>query len=463
MAKKEKIRKKTAIEISFINGIKDYLNKYSAKSNIIKNIEFSENSLGDFLCFIAKLDYGSFTQMIEYCPTKEFKQNFIDVNFCFKKSENIYTFYDIFNLFDIDDFNLYYYEGILSVGDVENALNEILNATDEYFHYFVKAQTPECLPQLEKNYEADMRNAYGSDDWKDEEDEEDEEWFAPMNHPINTFADGQVTPKMIEELKELDAEGELATIYEKRLLKYLESNPDFTRKNLFDKESFQKLYKKAFLKAYGLLCLISIAFAFALTFIVHAVIFKDAVILESQVKIGYCLGFAFLCAMVLIFVFGKRLVAKGMPKEHRERAMIKYENDFDFDNQWNHNKKPRKITMVALCIAIMFIAIFLFADNISDIGYYENSVKFVDFPFAICEVPYEEMEICKIQGYYNKNNEFRDYENTFAIYSGDKIFFLYDIKPDGEAQKKLEEIAEKYNKKIKEIETSDELYEILGS
>ena len=461
MAKKEKIRKKTAAEIRFINCIKDYLNQYYTKSNLIKNIEFSENSMGDFLCFIAKLDYGSFTQLIEYRPSTQFKQNFIDVNFCFKKSKNIYTFYDIFNLFDIDDFNLYYYEGVLSVGDMENALNEILNATDEYFHYFVKAQTPEYFPQLEKNYEADLSNAYGRygiDDWKEEEEET---WFPPMNHPLNTFADGQITPKMIEELKELDAEDGLATIYERRLLKYLESNPDFTRKNLFDKEGFQKLYKKAFLKAYGLLCLISIAFAFALTFIVHAAIFRDAIILESQVKIGYCFGFAFLCVIVLIFAFGKRLVAKGMPKEHRERAMIKYENDFD--NQWNHNKKTQKITIVAVCIAIMFIASLLFADNISDIGYYENSVKFVDFPFAICEVPYEELEICKVQGYYDKNNEFRDYENTFAIYSGDKIFFLYDIKPDGEAQKKLEEIAERYNKKIKEIETSDELYEILGS
>ena len=454
MAKKVKIRKKTAAEIRFINCIKDYLNQYYAKSNLTKNIEFSENSMGDFLCFIAKLDYGSFTQMIEYCPAKEFKQNYIDVNFFFKNSENIYTFYDIFNLFDIDDFNLYYYEDALSVGDVENALNEILNATDEYYHYLVKAQTPEYLPQLEKNYREDMCNAYGSEDWKEEKDDE---WFAPMNHPINTFADGQITPKMIEELKELDAEDGLATIYERRLLKYLESNPDFTRKNLLDKENFEKLYKRAFIKTLGIAFIIPIVAVFALTYLIHALVFRDAVILESQVKISFCMIAAVMFAIIIIVSLGKMLVAKDMPEEMRERAKAEYIRS---QNKYQSTKEPNKFLMVAACVILAFFATILFFGNLSDVGYYENGVKILNFPNELCEVPYEELEICKVQGYYDKNNEFRTNENSFALlYNGDEYFLLDDIKLAGEAQKKLEEIAEKYGKEIKEIKTIDELYE----
>ena len=454
MAKLQKTRKKTADEIRFIKCIQDHLNQYYAKSNLIKNIEYSENSLGDFLCFIAKLDYGSFTQMIEYCPTKEFKQNYIDVNFFFKNSENIYTFYDIFNLFDIDDFNLYYYEDVLSVGDVENALNEILNATDAYFHYFVKAQTPEYLPQLEKNYREDMCNAYGSEDWKEEKDEE---WFAPINHPINTFADGQITPKMIEELKELDAEDGLATIYERRLLKYLESNPDFTRKNLLDKENFEKLYKRAFIKTLGIAFIIPMVAVFALTYLIHALVFRDAVIPESQVKISFCMIAAVMFAIIIMVSLGKMLVAKDMPEEMRERAKAEYIRS---QNKYQSTKKPNKFLMAAACVILAFFATILFFGNLSDVGYYENGVKILSFPNELREVPYEELEICKVQGYYDKNNEFRTNENSFALlYNGDEYFLLDDIKPDGEAQKKLEEIAEKYGKEIKEIKTIDELYE----
>ena len=449
MAKKEKTRKKTANEIKFINAIKDYLNKYYAKSNLIKNIEFSEKSVGDFLCFIAKLDYGAFTQMIEYCPSMQFRQDYIDVEFFFKNSKNIYTFYDIFNLFDIDDFELYYYEGVLSVSDMENALNEILNATEEYFHYFEKAQTSEYLPILKKNYESDMNGAYGSENWKKEED------FFQYNHPAHTFAGGQITPEMIKDLKELDADGELATLYERRLLEYLERNPKFTRKNLFDKENFEKLYKKTFVKTYGLLFLIPVIAVFALTFLIHSVIFKDTVVLETQVKISYCLGAAVMYAMAIMIAFGEMLVVKSMPQEHRERTKVKMESTYG--NMPRANKKPGKVATVVIFIFTALLATVLFAENLSDVGYYENGVKFMSSPFKLCDVPYEELDICKIQGYYDKNNKYHDYENTYAIYSGDDHFILYDIKPDGEAQKKLEEIAEKYNKEIKEFKTTDEL------
>lgn len=450
MAKKKKARKKTDTEIRITEYIKVYLNEYSAKSNLVKSISFKEEIFDDHPRYVAEIDYGSFRQRITYYPILIPQMNFIDAEFSFDQSEYVYNFYDIFNLFDIDDFELYCYDDLLTEKDVENALKEILNATEEYFYYFEKAQTEEYLPQLEKNYEADMSGAYGSDDWRTEEDKD---WLALMNHPINTYADGQITPKMIKELRELNANGEIATVYEKRLLEYIESNKNFKRKNISEKADFDKLFKTSLLKVFGLTFLISIAAAVALTYLIHALVFSGAVILESQVKIGYSIGAGAILAMAIILSFGGRLIAGSMPKEMRERALEKYEKDMS-DGRYLNKKWSR----ILACIAVVIVAVFMFADNLSDVGFYDNGIKFMDMPFEFCEISYEELEIYKIQGYYNSRNEYVLNENTFALCGGDKYCSVDDVAPGGELQTKLEEIAEKYNKEIKEIKTSDELH-----
>lgn len=118
MKKKEKIRKKSADEITIIECIKNYLNKYSAKSNLIRYIDFKEETDGDSMRFIAGIDYGAFEQRIVYYPEMLLREQFIDVEFSIGESGYVYTFYDLFNLFDIGDFNLYFYNDLLSVDDV---------------------------------------------------------------------------------------------------------------------------------------------------------------------------------------------------------------------------------------------------------------------------------------------------------------------------------------------------------
>ena len=454
MAKKEKVLKLVENEIRIIECIKDYLNEYALRSNLIKDIALKDEEFDGAVRFVAEIDYGTFTQRIVYYPY----MNLIDVEFSFEKSEYVYRFYDIFNLFDIDDFNLYYYEGLLAIADVESALKEILSATDEYFSYFEKAQTEKNLHQLEKNYEADMSGAYGSDDWKDEEDKD---WLAMMTHPSNTFAGGQITPKMIKELRDLDSDNGLATIYEKRLLKHIEYDTNFTRKNLVDMEDFEKLYKRAFIKTLGISFLVPIVAAFALTYLIHAMVFSGALVLESHIKIGYFLATGAIYGGAIFLAFGKRIIAKFMPEELRERAIAKYEKGQDQDRRIP--KKIDKPLTALACVAAVIFATFIFAENLADVGFYENSIKFMNMPFEFCEISYEDIEICKIQGYYNSNNEFIYNENTFAVYSGNKDCVLDDVDPDGETQKKLEEIAQKYNKEIKVFKTTEDFYENSGN
>lgn len=362
MTKEKKLWNLVEDEIKIIECIKEYLNEYSLKSNLIKRFTFQDETFDSSIRIVAILDCGSFEQRIVYYPKMLPKEHFIDVEFSFKNSDYLYNFYDIFNLFDIDDFEMYCYESLLTVDEVENALKEILSATEEYFYYIEKAQTEEYLPQLEKNYEADMSAAYGSDGWKQEEDKD---WLALMNHPINTLTDGSITPEMIKELRELD--DDLTTIYGKRLLKHLEREPNFTRKMLFDKEAFEKLYKKALLKIWGLILLISVVAVFALAFLVRAVMLKSGVILESQVRISFCLVAAVMYAMAIMIAFGENLLVKSMPEEYRKRARAKFERNQAA--QSNSNKKPSKALTVALSAIVFLLATFSFALNFLDVRY----------------------------------------------------------------------------------------------
>lgn len=358
MGKEKKLWNLVEDEIKIIECMKEYLKKYSLKSNLIKSFTFQDETFDGSVRIVASLDCGSFEQRIVYYPKMFPREHFVDTEFSFKNSDYVYNFYDIFNLFDIDDFELYCYESLLTVDEVKNALKEILSATEEYFYYIEKAQTEEYLPQLEKNYEADMSAAYGSDDWKKEEDKD---WLALMNHPINTLTDGLITPEMIKELRELDND-DLATIYGKRLLKHLEREPNFTRKMLFDKEAFEKLYKKALLKIWGLMLLSSVVVVFVLTFLVRFVMLKSGVVLESQVKISFCFVATVMYAMAIMIAFGESLVVKSMPEEHRERAREKYKRNLAA--HWNSNKKPSKASTVMLGAIVFLLATFLFVANI---------------------------------------------------------------------------------------------------
>lgn len=126
MAKEKKLWKLVEDRIKIIECMKDCLNEYSLKSNLIKSIVFKGETFNDSIRIVASLDCGSFEQRIVYYPKMLGRAHFIDTEFSFENSDYVYNFYDIFNLFDIDDFELYCYDILLLVDDVENALKEIL-------------------------------------------------------------------------------------------------------------------------------------------------------------------------------------------------------------------------------------------------------------------------------------------------------------------------------------------------
>lgn len=466
MKKKNKERKKTEDEIQIISALKAAVNDYSARCNFIRSVEFKEETEGNEFRLIAVLDCGAFEQRIIYYPMMLFTEHFIDTEFLFKNSEYIYTFYDVFNLFDIGDFNLYYYGDLLSVEDVAKAVSDILAATEQYFYYIEKAQTADYLPQLEANYEADMTAASGSDVWKDEEYEP----FLPAdNHPLLSFADGEVNEKLYKRLKKQAAKNKLDTMYEKRLLKYLENGGNIERKSLSNKKNFEKVYSKKNLLLLAAIFIIFFAVSFGASSIIHSVIFRDAFLCKAEWtlfgihttlpfdRITLCILVSVLLTFAFLTLFGKRLIVKIMPDEMKSSAAGKYDSE---------KKKEGKLSRIGgyvAAVVCVFISLSFFLMSCDDIGFYDDHLVCTSSLFFGDTIQYDELNIYSIAG-HDDNGEYVLYENTaYAVASdnGTKYYFIGEVAQNGEMDSKLKEIAQQYSIEIVPLNSDDDFYALI--
>lgn len=214
--------KKAENEIEIIECIKNAVNRFYKSKAYIRTVDFEEKTDDGLLKFTARLCCDAFEQDIVYYPKALFARQFIDTQFHFAASEYTYSIYDIFNLFDIDDFGLYYYTEFYSAEDAEKAVTEILETTEKYYDYIKSAQSFEYLIRLEKNYETDMINTAGSS-WKECEKDE---LLLPENHIEFSAAGTSFKSRHINKLRRKNKKGTPSLIYEKRFLNYIESgNP----------------------------------------------------------------------------------------------------------------------------------------------------------------------------------------------------------------------------------------------
>lgn len=467
----KKGRKKTAEEVGNINKIKNCVNRFSAKTNFVTRVAFEEQEDDDCMRFTVKLDCGSFEERLVYYPNSLVSNSGIDVEFSFENSDYVYTFYDIFNLFDIDDFNIYYYEYLANPEEINNAVKNIFDATEKYLYYINKAQTDEYLPLLEKNYETDMNTVTGDDLWKNEKKDL---LLLPLNHPVYSYADGEITPKLHKKLQKENAKDNLDTIYEKRLLAYLDSGKTFERKELKRKKSFNKAYFRSKAIIIMIAFIVSFVVITAVAFIVRLTIFNGAEFCGEREMISFgkisipiviiVIAFsALLFTVAFWLIFGKILVVNRMSDNMKKRAEYEYDSYIG----WRH-KYPElyRLSLALVCIATAIFFMLLFSAH--GIGYYDDYVKFSDSSsFKIVNVEYENLNIYKVQyDYVDSYNTYRHYavrhstykpvENSYIIADGGGNYYNYgELDPNGETQQKLNEIAEKYGKEIIEVESID--------
>ena len=456
-------KKKSEDEIKVIDNFKKYVEQYAAKTNFVNSVSFYEQTYKSNFRIVSTLDCGSFQQRIIYYSVFTFEEDFIDVEFAFENSEYSHSFYDIFNLFDIEDFNLYYYSNAEFDEDIENAVKNIFDATENYLYYLEKAGTPDYLPELIKNYEMDMDAACGGDYWREEETDIDDVFFARENHIIMSIADGPMNEKAIKRLKKVGAKGNLDIIYEKRLLKYIEAGNRVDRKNIIDQEEFEKTYARKLRKINLIIFAALLVFTIGLSAVINAYIFKGADFYYETFHIfGMSVGKLVLCFIsslaAIVFVhmtFGKKLIVKHMPDDMKKQSEALFTKDIK--EEFGKFYKPLQV----LCaIGVFILSIILFIASLCGIGYYDGYVKYSDnIMFGVFDVPYEDLEIYQIKGYYDEDDKYVLYENAYAISYGKDNYYEYgEIEDLGKIEKHLLDIADTYDKEIIELETIDELY-----
>lgn len=464
MAKKDKKIKLENNSLEIISYFKEYLENSVLESNYARFVSFEEHHDKDDYALFAILDYDKFKAKIIYRPSYFFANNFIDVKFIFD-TDYEYSIYDIFNLYDIKDFTQYYYSNIISKSDVENALFNILKMIDKYTYDIEKTAQSENLCKLKSNFESDWNAVSGnSDNWKDDIYDP---YVWDFVHPFFTCASDAVnSEKLLKKLRKQNNKGKLDTLYEKRLLEYMEQGNEFVNKNEVERQNFEKGFNKSTLLINTILIVIAAIFSALLIFAVKSIVFEGAYVPVEHIQIGslkfplpitMCAGWV--CSTMffggfLINLLGAKLLSRLTGNDERIAQRYTHEQNENYGTK----KKVPKIIINIVCVILAVLGIIFSA--VINIGFYDDKVKFTDdYSLTLCTVSYDDLIIYKLQGYYDDDtDEYVEYDNAYAVAdSKGHIYNLEEVDTNGNTQKRIDDIIKKYNKEIVEVKSIEDI------
>lgn len=462
---KDKKMKLEQDELDMINYFKEYLDCSIAGGNYARFVSYEEHHTKDDYALFAILDYDKFKAKIIHRPLYFLTDSCVDVKFILDMKYE-YSIYDIFNLFNIKDFNQYYYTNINSKYDMENALSNILEMINKYSYDIEKATLDENIEKLASNFEADWTAVSGGrDDWKEEIHDP---FLLDFVHPFYTSASDAVnSDKLLKKLQKQKSKGKLNTIYENRLLEYMEQGNEFVNQNEVERKNFEKGFGKSKGIVKALTFVSSGIIAAILIFAIKHIVFAGAYIpqlfvsvgsLEIPLSLDAILGWVFSTLMLGISaegIFGKKFFAKIVGDNERSNQKYIAEHNMDFGVK----KKISKIIINVICIVLAVSGV-LFT-SLVNIGFYDDSVKFADDnSLKLCSVSYDDIVVYKPLGYFNDNDEYIKYDNAYVVSDGkNHIYEIGEIMRDGETQKYIDGIVTNYNKEIIEIDSIGDIAE----
>lgn len=446
---KQKEKKFTKEQMQVVEQIKKSLDEFIRTSNEALSVSYSETLIDEEKAFVACVEYPAFTQKIIYRVM--FISNVIDFKFSFSGAQRDYGLYEIFNLFDIDDFNVYCYDELETSHEVSEAINEINSVTHKYMQYLEEASKSENLELLYQQHKEDLKSII--DDDKDIEESIEYAEAIDITNPFYSYADIESPKKLYKKLKKQNAKGRLTTKYEKRLLAYLESGKSLPVRNVEKNKKREKSYSRAKIKVYALIISVTCAVLILLGFAVKKLLFADALYAANSYTSSdliFSLTAGFFFCFGSITAFGGRIIHKFVSGDQKEFAKEKFEKE---------NSGSLGVKSSYACAAAFYIigiAVFLMF-SFSSFGFYDNEIKYMETAFSGAQsVSYEELVIYKVRGYY-EDDEYYESENAYAIGGADGQFYdIGELKKSGETETYLLTVAEKYNKEIIEIESVDE-------
>lgn len=408
----------------------------------------------------AVIDYGDFELFISYVQNENI--DVIDYKLKFSNSEIYFNFYEIFNVFDIDDFDLYTFFGDFD----KEALYEIIKKADDtvtkyYSKLKIVADEPNLLHELENDVIDCFNAEYGYFDDNDKEDlEYKEELYNDaislygFSEEIQGYATVYERKNLHKRLKACN-KNNLLNLYEKRLLKFLDNGGELPNTKIRN----DSLFSGYLLKGISVVSMIVCAIIIILYFVINKIIYNGAEVYfeENHIRDSILFGVIsifFICTFVFLLL-GKSVLSLFTPKEDRNWFKRKFLWEFNLVNKskWN---KVASIIAIIFCILIGLLFYSFLFDNV---GYYDDYVRFgVTNSFTIVDIQYEDLKIYKVLN-SDVTCGHKKYGNVYAISdeNGKNYYEFGEIDPNGKTQKKLNEIAEQYNIEIIVIESINDL------
>ncbi len=430
---------------------------------------YEEEHTKSFYKLSAVFDRGSYKTKITYTPNVILFSNLIDLEYEIN-GEN-FLIYDIFNLFDICDFDQYYFSDLSTEAETGKAVRNLLDVAVKYDCDVKKAAQEEYFETLKQNRDKDFKNQF-NDGMTDEEIKSEvtdciELFGVVPNHPVCSYAlDATDSAKLFKKLEKQEKKGNIETMYEKRLLEYLRSGNKFENKNAANKKVFEKSFKKQSFLADFICIVCGIAFAVVAALIARSTVFSGYELITyssfvgniptrfpKEGLFGVALGMI-MFAGAFVKLFGKIILSRLAKGD--ETALQRYEAEKKSNN--GKKIKPAENIIVILVLLVAGIAGITFAAT-DNFGFGDDGVKFAPIDSFIPEtVSYDELEIYSLKYVSSDEEDITEYKNGYAVSDGKGGFYeIGEVTPGGETEKRLLSVAEKYGKKIKTVNTAQDI------
>lgn len=351
---------------AFDNGnnalVRELIDSYLLQSRYARSVEYIESDDKDDNHYLeAVMNCGGYYATITY-QTFHFTEGKLKLTIAFSGCDYRFTIYDIFNLFNINDFGIYEFDSCIEEKRITKSINALTELIEKYSVDIRNANTNSNVSKLMKNRKADMQAMYYDNISKDD-------YINGEFDYVKRFAK-MPKAKAVSNLSSRVDKGDL-TIYEKRLLKYLNDG------NELDVTASKGLdFKKARLIVYA-----SIIFISAVIGAVGYVAISNIMFGSNVVKVdpnGYfskglipdnlqfvLIGIAAL-SFGLIRVIGRPVIKLLCSDEEKEIAKTKFNTGIGIGGFINKFVVPP----VAIIIAVAMI----WSSNATYVGFTENEI-----------------------------------------------------------------------------------------
>ncbi|MFR5875762.1 MAG: hypothetical protein ACLUFN_04660 [Eubacterium sp.] len=427
-------------------------NHYSSNPNIKKITLKKEEDR-----YTAKLDLGCFYQYVVFFTDVDEESVFL--KYKIDGYKNAFSIYDVMNLFNIEDYTICSFSNFFTEDSFNTILDVFDEVTDKYYSYIKSIGKDKTLQEkLTENLIYDLHlEMYDTDEADEKQEEINSLTRADVwGDSAYLYTELYKKPKHRSRLlRILNKNIECLSIYEKRLLDYLNSDgelPEIISLN------YGKGYTYYFLKMLGLELLISFSVVSLFVFTFQFINFHGAYVPIENVHIIIIfalISVAFLFG-AMVFILSKPIIKFVTPKQSRDWVLLKFESikKEELDDKGILEKILLNISKVVVILIAVMCMFFAANDNI---GFYDDYVKFTsDNSLKFVTADYENVDIYISLGYYDSDEEYIE-KKSYVIVSDNYYYDLGEIDSNGKTEQKIKLIANKYNKQITEIKSVESL------